>query len=148
VSKQDIRLMTFDDMSDVVARIQEAGIESGWSEHLEFDGAYVADQTAIMIVNDDYLVIGTDDVSAIMIASIKSCWYTPSLQANEMIFYARPDSRRNGNARELVKEYIKWATAKGAQKINISVNLNVQPEAGCALCESLGFVETGYSFTQ
>jgi GNAT superfamily N-acetyltransferase len=140
--------MTLDDIGELVARIRDAGNESGWSKGLQFDSGHVADQLAMMIINDDFLVIGTDDVGAVMIASVRENWYTPSLQANELILYAHPEVRRSGRANDLVNEFVRWAKDKGAKKINAGVSLGIHPEACCNLYESLGFERTGFLFSQ
>ena len=144
----DIRPMTIDDVGEALSRIRDAGKESGWSNELEFNSSHVAENIISMILSDDYLTICTEDVGAIMIASISSSWYSPSIQANELIFYAHPEVRRNGRAKKLVAEYVRWAKENKASRINIGVNLGVEPENACALCELLDFKQTGYSFTQ
>lgn len=145
----DIRALTFDDMPEILSRVRDAGHESGWIGPLKLDLDYTAQKLAYMIESENYLVIGSEDVGAILIAHIGSSWFSPTLQASELIVYAHPEVRKRGIARELVTHYIQWARDKGVapENIKIGVSMEINPDQVSKLYESIGFKKTGYVFT-
>lgn len=143
----EIRKLTIDDLPEIVSRIRDAGNESGWASTLEFNPEHVAVQAASMIGSENFLVIGSNDVGAVLIASLACNWYSPTLQASELIVYVHPDVRCSGRARELVSKYIEWAKEKGAKKINIGVSLDICQEKVGSLYRSIGFNDSGILFT-
>lgn len=148
MNDDEIRPLTLDDIPEIIARVTDAANESGWINQLTYDAQHIAEKLVAIIQNENYLSIGSHDVGAIMIASISDTWYSPSKQANEMVFYVHPEVRCGGRAKAMVKHYIQWAKDRGAERINIGVNLGIIPEKACYLCESLGFKHTGFTFTQ
>lgn len=142
-----IRILNQNDVLEIVSRIRDAGNESGWTKELDFNPEYVSAQVSAMIQSDDYLVIGSDDVGAIMIACVASNWFSPTEQARELIVYVHPSIRKNGHAKKLVDYYIAWAKGRGVARINIGISLGIQPEKVAELYQSLGFEKSGYLFT-
>ena len=146
--EQQVRELDIDDLSEIVNRMRDAGFEAGWNGNIEFNTGYVADQVAMMLSSDDWLVIGSEDVGAVFIANIDSTWFTPSLHAFEMFFYVHPDLRNRGYMQELISRYVKWAESKGAVKINIGVNLGINNQIGNYLCGKCGFERSGLNFVR
>lgn len=142
-----MRHLSLQDLPELLCRIRDAGNESGWTSTLKFDADFVAVQLAAMIQSDDYLVIGSDDVGAILIATVGSNWFSPTQQARELIVYAHPSVRKQGHAKQLVEHYIAWAKGRGVARINIGVSLGIHPEKVANLYQSLGFKKSGYLFT-
>lgn len=142
-----VRPLTLQDMPELLSRVLDAGNESGWTTRLQFDAEHTASYLAMMIESDEYLVIGHDDVGSILIAKVGGSWFSPSIEASELIVYVHPEVRKTGRARELVKEYIDWAKEKGAARIKIGVSMNINPNEVAHLYESMGFGQSGFIFT-
>lgn len=142
-----VRNLTLEDIGEIVSRVRDAGFESGWKNFLQFDSAHVAENIAKMILEDDWLVVGDEEVGCLLIANIKSPWFTPSLHAQEQFFYVRPELRCQGRIRPLITRYVAWAKGRGAKRIGIGVNLGINNEVGTYLCERLGFEKSGDNFS-
>ena len=141
-----IRELTADDIPEVLSRLHDAAHESGWIRDLVWDPAFIAQHLAAMIERDQYLVIGSDDGGALMIAEVYQNWYSPSLVAHEKLIYVHPALRQQGIARALIEHYVAWAKQRGAIKAGIAVNLGIAPEKVRLLFESCGFQWQGHTF--
>lgn len=144
-----LRTLTIDDIPAMLAHFQSVGQEAGWIPRLAFDPQHIAQNLATFIVRDEFLAIGcapTEDepVCAFLIAELGQPWYTPTVIANERVFYVHPNFRRTGCARQMIQRYIDWADERGAAEKLIGNGLGIVPEGVKALCESLGFEAIGY----
>lgn len=141
-----VRALTVKDLPELLNRIKDAGAESGWKNIFEYDANYIADQLTRMIYDDNWLVIGSNDVGAILIASVSSPWFTPDVIAQEQLFYAHPDIRNKGRVQALIELYIQWAKSKQAKRIHLGVNLGINNDVGNYLCNKFGFSKAGNNY--
>lgn len=141
-----VREMNISDLPELLGRIKDAAFESGWNDIFEYDAKYIADNLTSMIFDDDWLVLGSDDVGAILIASISRPWFTPDIVAQEKLFYVHPDLRNEGRVQALIQLYIRWAQSKNAKRIHMGVNLGINNSVGQYLCSKYGFTKTGDNY--
>lgn len=144
-----IRPLVADDISAVLDCIQNAGAEAEWLDRLRFDPSYVALSLATFIERPNYLAIGCQieadgELAGFLIAELGSPWYTPTVIASEKMFYVRPEHRKNGVARRLIKHYLGWAEEQGVPEENIGNGLGIAPDKVRKLCEDLGFQAVGF----
>lgn len=70
-------------------------------------------------------------------------WFGPSIQACDLALFVDPQARGGIAAARLIRAYVEWARAAGAQKIALGITTGIEAEITARLCERLGARRAG-----
>lgn len=120
-------------------------------EHHKYplDLSYAAMNAALYIDSPDaclfVAVDGTRTVGFFWGSLVRFPWSRVPI-AMDSLLYVEPGFRGKLHGVQLVRRFEKWARARGAAEVAISVASGIAEERACALYERMGYRPVGYQF--
>lgn len=82
------------------------------------------------------------NLAGLMLGVVADTWYSPTLEACEMVLYVRPEYRGSPLAPRLIGRFEAEAIKLGAKVINAGTSAGVKDDAVIRLYERLGYTRT------
>jgi GNAT superfamily N-acetyltransferase len=141
-----IRLNT-DHIEDVLAMLSYLHDESKeFSAHPE-DADWVTNSLIRMLNDPKHIMLGVTDpygsLIAVMFGAVAPQWYSPRLEAYEMLLAVVPAYRGSPVAYRLIKEFERESASLGACNITVGTSLGIADERAVALYNRLGYSHCG-----
>lgn len=141
-----------DQIEDVLAMLAYLHDESpSFSAHPE-DADWVTANLIRMIDDDKHIMLNVTDaygaVIAVMFGAVSPQWYSPRLEAFEMLLAVAPAYRGSPVAYRLIKRF-EWESAKlGAEAITVGTSLGIADDRAVALYNRLGYTPCGVGLSK
>lgn len=136
-----------------VARLVELGAvmhaESPRFRGFAYQPAKVATMVEWLMGSDAGLVLVAEHDGTIVGGIMAMCmphYACDLVQASDLAFFVHPEYRGGATALRLVRGYLAWAKAAGAEP-SIGLNTGVAPERTASLLQALGATQTGTIWT-
>lgn len=85
-------------------------------------------------------------IRAMMIAQLMPFYFSDQLIAQDLLLYVHPDFRGGTSAPRLLKNYIRWAKARGAAELCLGVTAGIANETAGRLYRANGFEHVGHIY--
>lgn len=137
-----IRLATTADIRAMVALGREVHAQSRFAAHPYSESD--ASLTALEMIRASHGCALVADhggsIEGFLLGGVMPCFFGPTRVASDLVTYAR----RPGDGVRLVREFIRWAKARGCEEIEMGISGGINPERTSQLYEKLGMPKIGY----
>lgn len=134
-------------VEDILAMLSYLHDESPtFSTHPE-DADWVTNQLIRMLDDPMHIMLGVTDqygaLIAVMFGAVGPQWYSPRLEAYEMLLAVVPAYRGSPVAYRLIKRFERESAKRGACNITVGTSLGIADERAVALYTRLGYAHAG-----
>jgi GNAT superfamily N-acetyltransferase len=141
-----IRDATEQDLDAIVELGLEMHAESSYRD-LRFDPGKVRSFMSGLIVTQYVRVYEKDgQLLGGMAGLITPTWFSDDLSATDIALMVSKEHRGSLIAVRLIKDFVRWATDRGATQIRPGVTTGAVGDAGARLYEALGFEAVGTTY--
>ena len=115
------------------------------------DTEYVRHNFEAMICNDRAIMLGAFDTTGlqgVMLGAVGPQWYSPRLEAYEMLLAVFPEWRGSSVAYRLVREFERESERLGAEAITVGTSLGIADASAVKLYNHLGYSHAGTGLTK
>lgn len=142
-----VRRAELGDLPDIIELARGFHEESPHHNFLPFDPGAVYQLVTTAIGNDDWLpVVAYASGGALVGMGLffaLPTFFGPALEAGDLAFYVRPDRRGSVAAGGIMRELMRWASAKGVRVIRQGVNTGIAEATAERFFEGSGFSRAG-----
>lgn len=86
------------------------------------------------------------EIDGAMAGFVAECWYADVKIAGELGIYVRPSANGGIAAMRLIKQFIAWATERGAAEITLGITTGINIAETGRIYERLGFEHVGGNY--
>lgn len=115
------------------------------------DRQYVEAHLEGMILNHNAIMLGSyaeNTLQGVMFGVVGAQWYSPRLEAYEMLLAVFPEYRGSSVAYRLIKEFERESLVLGAEAITVGSSLNIADATAVKLYNRLGYSHAGTGLTK